>query len=248
VNAQDLINFSINTLKADSRYADVDMSTTSAFYNLTILPSSLLFKPIYDLVQNNLKALQPTTMTSAQLDGISEVFFKPRRTEDLIQLTVNVYLTNTASATEPLIISATNDEFRTSQNQVLYPIQDYVFAYNTLPLDETSTYRVATITAQANQAYSLIAPNSIISSTISHSKYDHVNNPYSSSKPISSETDNELKADLQQALITRNNVNAPSIYTNIKNEFPTITDCLAIGYKDPEMQMHLPRVCMQVHS
>ena len=40
MNGSEFIQFAIDTLKADSNYADVDMSESSAFYNLVILPFS----------------------------------------------------------------------------------------------------------------------------------------------------------------------------------------------------------------
>jgi hypothetical protein len=41
MNSQDIIKFSIDTLQADSRFADIDMSESSSFYNLVILPFSI---------------------------------------------------------------------------------------------------------------------------------------------------------------------------------------------------------------
>lgn len=235
MNSTDYINYAVDILKNNINYIDVDMSSTSAFYNLNILPFSILYKSILDLNNNTLNALQPTTMSSSQLDNFGELLFSTRRTDGSVMLSINIYLTNVASAVEPLIIYTT-DQFKTFNNQTFTPIQDYIFAFNTLPLDETSTYRVATIIAQCTDSTAQIDINSISSSTISHSQYSYADNIVTSSAPVTAETDDEFLASMQSALITRNNINQPSIYTNIKNIFPTIKDCFTTGYGDPEMQ------------
>lgn len=229
MNGTDLIKFAVDTLKADSRYADVDMSETSVFYNLVILPFSILSKPVFDLNDSTLNALNINNMTEAQLDDFA-IPYATRRTESSLTLQVDIYLTNTASPVEPLIIT-TGDEFRTGSNQLFNPMKDYIFAFNTLPFDGTSTYRVATIFTTSSQSYNQITENSIATSSISHPQLSFVTNTKASSSPIATETNAEFILDIQKALARKTD---PTL--DLKLAYPVITDALAIGYGDPEMQ------------
>lgn len=235
MNGSELIQFAIDTLKADSNYADVDMSESSAFYNLVILPFSVLAKSVFDLNASNLDALKLSTMSSSQLDDYGTLFFATRRSQNLLTLEVSIYLTNSTNTTEPLVIY-TSDQFRTSQNQIFNPIQDYIFSYNTLPTDPTGQYKIATIITSSSQNYTQILENTITTSTILHPLLQFVTNTKASSSPISAETDEEFINTIQKAISQRSNLTSDSLYTNIKTAFPQITDSLAIGYGDPEMQ------------
>lgn len=237
MNGTDFIKFAIDTLKADPNYSDIDMSESSAFYNLVILPFSVLVKPVMDLNQSNLNALKLDTMSVAQMDDYAATFFVKRRTENLLTLEVSIYLTNTASPTEPLVIS-TNDQFRTSQNQVFTPIQDYVFAYNVLPTVTINgtIYKVATIITSSSNNYIQVTEGSVKTSSLLHPLVQFVTNTKSSSSPLSAETNAEFITTIQKAISQRNNTTSDSLYTNLKLAFPQITDCLSLGHSDPEMQ------------
>ena len=94
MNGSELIQFAINNLKADPNYADVDMSESSAFYNLVILPFSVLAKSVIDLNEKNLAGLKLDSMSSSQLDDYATLFFTKRRSETLITAEVLIYLSN----------------------------------------------------------------------------------------------------------------------------------------------------------
>jgi hypothetical protein len=235
MNSQDIIRFAIDILKADPRYADVDMSESSSFYNLTILPFSILAKPLFDLNEKTLSSMRLEDMTETQLDEFAKLFFIQRRTESLTNLPIEIYLNNIAGSVEPLVI-ATNEEFRTSQNAIFYPIQDQIFTYSNLPLDETNTYRVARIITTSNLNLSTINKNSIKTTSLNHPQLAFVNNSQSSSIPITKETNEEFIQSIKKSLTIRNCIKPDAIYTLLKTAFPNILDCLAIGYGDPEMQ------------
>ena len=237
MNGTDLIKFAVDTLKADPNYNDVDMSESSAFYNLVILPFSVLAKPIFDLNASNLTALKLDTMTTSQLDDYASLFFIKRRTENLMTLEVSIYLTNTASATEPLLVY-TSDQFKTNQNQIFVPIQDYIFAYNSLPTVTVNStiYKVATIIVSSSQPYTKILENTVKTSSLLHPLLQFVTNTKASSSPLSAETNAEFISTIQKSLSQRNNATSDSLYTNLKSAFPQIIDCLSLGYGDPEMQ------------
>jgi hypothetical protein len=237
MNGTDFIKFAIDTLKADPNYSDIDMSESSAFYNMVILPFTVLSKPIYDMNEANLSALKLESMTDTQMDDYASMFFVKRRTENLLTLEISIYLTNTATATEPLIVSTT-DQFRTGSNQVFSPIQDYIFAYNVLPTVTVNgtIYKVATIVTSSANNYSQVAEGSIKTSSLLHPLIQFVTNTKSSSSPLTSETNTEFINTIQKAIAQRNNTTSDSLYTNLKLAFPQITDCLSIGHSDPEMQ------------
>lgn len=236
MQGSDFINYALDTLRNDPRYANVDLSTTSAFYNLNILPFTVLFKPVYDLNQATIKSLQPELMTSAQLDNYGKNFFAPRGTETMISCEVKIYLKIAGGSVEPLIVSTT-DQFKTTANETFYPVQDYIFLYQSLPtvvIGET-TYKVATILTKSQILYSTIQPNTITTSTVTHPQYDHVNNTLVSSNPIPAETDTQFLESIKNAFSLRGSDSPSAIYTNIKNAF-NVSDILRIGYGDPEMQ------------
>jgi hypothetical protein len=185
--------------------------------------------------------MQLENMTEAQLDEFAKLFFITRRTESLTNLSVQIYLNNTAGVIEPLVITTT-DEFKTSQNAAFYPIQDYIFTYDSLPIVALTeggvsvNYKVATVICSSNLNLTSVASNSIKTTTVSHPQLNKVNNSQSSSVPIAKETNTEFIQSIKKSLSTRNPVTSNAIYTILKTAFPHISDCLSIGYGDPEMQ------------
>lgn len=235
MNGQDLINFALNILQNNSNYSNIDMSQSGVFFNLTVLPFSVLVKALIDLNTSNMNALGLSTMTSAQIDNWATWFFENRQTQNLMTVAITIYLTNTTDPTEPLVVS-TSDQFTTGQNQSFAPIQDYIFAYNLLPMDPTNTYRIATIIASSSQNYSQIGANTIKSSSLLHPLLAFVTNLQSSSSPISAQSDADFITSIQQSISQRNNTTSDALSTNLSKAFPQITDSLSIGYGDPEMQ------------
>jgi hypothetical protein len=237
MNSTDIIKFSLDILQADPRFSDIDMSESSAFYNMVILPFSVLAKPLFDINATTLRSMQLENMSSSQLDEFAKLFFITRRTQSLTNISIQIYLNNVAGVVEPLVVSTT-DEFRTSQNAVFYPIQNYLFTYELLPTVVLAgiTYRVATIICSSSLSLTPVAPNSIKTTSISHPQLNSVNNLQSSSVPLSAETDAEFIQSIKKSLTNRNAVGPDSIYTILKTAYPNITDCLSIGYGDPEMQ------------
>ena len=160
MNAQDYIKNAIDTLQADSRFQDVDMSSSSAFFNTRILPFALMSKPLFDLKDSILNALIPDSMSESQMDTYGKLFFVDRPTSSYMTLQVQILLSVIQTTSEPLTI-LTTDEFRTSNNEVFSPVEDYIFAYNTLPIitllynGVSAQYKVATIlTATSSNTYS----------------------------------------------------------------------------------------------
>lgn len=241
MNSTDIIKFSIDTLQADPRFADIDMSESSAFYNMVILPFSILAKPIFDINATTLQSMQLENMSDVQLDEFAKLFFITRRTESLTNLTIQIYLNNVVGSIEPLLIT-TSDEFRTSSNAIFYPIQDYIFTYGSLPtvtINENGvdvTYKIATITGTSSLSLSPILPNTIKTTTVTHPQLNKVNNAQSSSVPIMAETNAEFIQSIKKSLTNRNAITPNAIYTILKTAYPNITDILSIGYGDPEMQ------------
>lgn len=235
MNSTDLIKFSTDVLQADSNYANVDLSTSGAFYNLTILPFSVLTKPLRDLINSNMNALALGTMTSAQLDSWATNLFLTRRTNNLMTVAITIYLTNSTETIEPLMVYTT-DTFTTNQNKIFYPIQDYIFIFSSLPVDSTGNYRYATIIASSTQDYTVTAANTIKSTSLTHPSLSYVTNAAASSTPIEAQTDTDFITSIQSAISARNNTTANAIYTNLEAAYTSITDILAIGYNDPEMQ------------
>ena len=235
MNSTDLIKFSVDVLKADPNYANVDLSASGAFYNLTILPFSVLTKPLRDLINSNINALALSTMTSDQLNSWATNLFLTRRTDNLMTVTITIYLTNSTETIEPLMVYTT-DTFTTNQNKIFYPIQDYIFIFSALPVDSTGNYRYATIIASSTQDYSITAANTITSTSLTHPSLSYVTNAAASSTPIEAETDIQFISSIQSAISARNNTTANAIYTNLEAAYTSITDILALGYNDPEMQ------------
>ena len=235
MDAQDFLKYAVNTLKADPAYQDVDMSTTSPLYNMTILPFAIMSKPIQDMVANVFSQLKLTNMTESQLDDFATGYFIARRSGTLSTVDVTLYFTLTNQTVEPIIIYAT-DEFRTSSGAVFNPIQDYIFAYNILPLDPTHQYRIANITVSSTTLTNQIDPNTINTTSFLHPNLSSITNASSSSVPIESETNAEFIVDLENSLSERSLSKASGIIVNLKNAFTYLTDIMAIGYGDPEMQ------------
>jgi len=239
MNGQDFIKYAINLLQNDplARFVDVDMSPSSAFYNMNILPFSLLAKPVFDLHDDMINSKSLDTLTGAMLDDFSTMFFLPRQTKAYVTLEVKIYIPYTTSVLEPLPV-LTTDEFRTSQNILFYPIQDYIFApatLNTAVLSDGNTYFVASILTASATAASQIPENSITSTTVVYQTTLKVNNVSKSSVPLSAQTDDQFKASLKNALVNRNGLSAASLITNLSNVFP-FASFQPIGYGDPEMQ------------
>ncbi len=247
MNGQDFINFAQSTLATDSRFADVDMSPSSAFYNLVLLPFSLLSKPVFDLHDNMVNSMSLSQMSGTQLDDFATMFFVTRPTQTYVTVQIQIYLPiQSSSGVEPLTVQTT-DEFRTSQNSVFYPVQDYIFAYGSLPTTTivvgggslggiSTVVYCATILASSTSANSQVLANSITSTSLTYTLgILGVNNPSASSVPLPAETDSEFKATIQNTLTLRNNINPSSIITNLTNAFPFAT-FQPIGYGDPEMQ------------
>jgi hypothetical protein len=237
MNSTDIIKFAVDTLQEDSRFSDIDMSESSSFYNMVILPFSILAKPIFDLNATTLKSMQLENMTETQLDEFAKLFFIQRRTDSLTNVAVQIYLNNIAGTIEPLVITST-DEFRTSQNSVFYPIQDYIFTYSSLPTTTVDgiVYKVANIICSSSSNSNVITANSIKTTSVTHPQLNKVNNSKSSSIPISKETNVEFIQSIKKSLSNRNAIEDSAIYTILKTAFPNILDCLSIGYSDPEMQ------------
>lgn len=235
MNSQDIIPYAIETLKNDPRYSNVDMTEESAFYHLNILPFTILCKPIDDLKKYILNSYDLDTMTEDQLDNHMSNFFIKRVSNSSSTIEVLIYLKNTANQTEPLT-TFTTDEYRTSDNKIFFPIRDYIIAYNTLPLDATGNYRVASIIAINTNTTSVTPKGSISTTTFSHPQFDHVTNVSPSSAPKSKETNTEFIKTAKAALSVRNNSNRLSIVANLKNDFPQIIDLSVITSNSAEMQ------------
>ena len=239
MNGQDFIKYATNLLQNDplARFVDVDMSPSSAFYNMNLLPFSILAKPVFDLHDDMVNSMSLDTLTGTMLDDFSTMFFRPRQTKAYVTLEVKIYIPYTTSILEPLPV-LTTDEFRTSQNILFYPIQDYIFApatLNTEVLTDGNTYFVASILTASATAASQIPENSITSTTIIYQTTLKVNNVSKSSVPLAAETDNQFKASLKNALVNRNGLSASSLITNLSTAFP-FASFQPIGYGDPEMQ------------
>ena len=233
MNGTDFLKTAAEILRENPLFKDQDLSETSVIYNTTLLPFALLTKPVADLNAYTLKSMKLDQMTDSQLDDFAAGYFVERRQTNVAVIDVTIYLKNEAAAIEPLIIYTT-DEFRTASNEVFRPVTNYVFAYASLSLDETKTYRVANITVTGNALN--VAENSIKTFTNSHPKIDHVTNLRPSSSPITRETNAELIKTIQRSIAERGNAKADSICTNLKNAFPYIVDVLPIGYGAQEMQ------------
>lgn len=243
MNGQDFVNFAINTLNADSqkRFADVDMSESSAFYNLVLLPFSILSKPVFDLHDSMVNSMSLDALSGSQLDDFGSMFFVSRPTKSYVTLQIQIYLPITSDSVEPLTVQ-TSDEFRTKQNVIFYPVQDYIFAYNALPnislvdnAGNSTTYKVATILTSSTIATSQVLANSITSTSLIYQLVPKVNNIFPSSLPLAAQTDSEYKTTIREALSLRNNVNPASIISNFSKAFP-FASFQPIGYGDPEMQ------------
>lgn len=236
MNGSDYIKYVKDTLQSDSRFADVDMSESSVFYNLQIIPAALMAKPILELNNNTLNSLNLNTQSSTQIDGTASNFFITRKVNDSINLQVVAYFTDDANA-EPILIS-TNDEFLTSQNQVFYSKSEVIAILNTLPLTLINgiNYRTLYIDTQSTQNYTKISPGAIASTSFSHNSLYKVTNLSYSSDPISTESDEDFITRIKKTLTNRNNVNINSIITNVSDEYPNVSACLPICYGDSEMQ------------
>jgi hypothetical protein len=235
MDAQDFLKFAVNTLQADPSYQDKDMSTTSPLYNMTILPFAIMGKPVQDAVDNVFNQLKLVNMTESQLDDFATMYFVVRRSNSLSSVDITIYFTLTPSVTDPVIVYST-DEFKTLNGEVFYPVQDYVFAYNTLPLDSTAQYKIANITASSNTVQNQIQSDSIVSTSFVHPNFSHVANSGSSSIPVNSETNEEFIKDLQNSTSDRTLSTNPGILVNLKDAFNYLTDIMPVGYGDPEMQ------------
>ena len=157
MNGQDFINYGINLLQNDTlqRFVGVDMSVSSAFYNMNLLPTALLSKPVFDLHDDMINSMSLSTMSGSNLDNFSSLFFETRGTQSYVTLEAKIYIPIITGVAEPLVIQTT-DEFRTSQNIVFNPVQDYIFSYSALPtvtLNSTN-YRMATILTSSHNATS----------------------------------------------------------------------------------------------
>lgn len=232
---QDIAIYAIEALKNDSRFSDVDMTPESAFYNLNILPFTILCKPVNDLKNYILNSYDLDTMTEDQLDTHLANMFVTRSGNSSSIVEVLIYLKNTADIVEPLT-TFTTDEYRTDDNKVFYPIRDYVIAYGTLPVDASGNYRIASIMAINTNTTTAIAKGTIKNTTFSHPQFDHVTNISSSSIPKSKESNADYIKTAKAALSVRNNSNRLSITTNLKNDFPSIIDLSVITSNSPEMQ------------
>lgn len=242
MNSTDLVKFAVDTLSSDSRFKDiVDMSETSAFYNLNILPFSLLLKPVADLNTNTLNALELDNMTEAQMDSYAESLFITRRSQSYTTVPITLYFLDPGSVVEPCIIT-TSDEFKTSDNLIYKTIEDYVIDINKLPLvtivkDEVSVQRrMITINTISYDNTDIIDIGTIKTCTIINTYLDFITNLTASSTPPSIQTNEQFKTAIQNAISIRNNSTPSSIYTNITQNFHDVVDCLPICYGDPEMQ------------
>lgn len=223
----------------DDRFSNVDMSESSAFYNLQIVPVALMAKPLIELNESTLNSLNLNTQSSSQIDQTAAKHFITRKVSNSINLQVVLYFNDVANS-EPIVVS-TVDEFLTSQNQVFYPVSEVIAIISTLPLTEIDgiNYRTLYVDVKSNRDYPKINPGAIISTTFIHNAFYKVTNLSYSSDPISSESDADFIARLTKTLTNRNNVNSNSIITNILDNFVNVISCLPIGYGDPEMQRDL---------
>ena len=233
MNSADLIKFTIDNLKQDSRFADIDMSETSTFYNLNILPFALLLKPVKDLNQNTLNGMQLSTMSDVQLDNYATNLFVKRKAQNYTMLEITIYFANPTSIVEPCIITI-SDEFRTSSNQVYKPVQNHIIDINTLPL--VNGRRIVTIMTTSSSNYTIVLEGSIKTSTVSHISLESITNLSKSSVPPSLQTNDQFITAIQNSITFRGNSTPASIYTNITQNFPDVIDCLTVCYGDPEMQ------------
>lgn len=235
-----VISYTRAYLQSDSRFSDIDMSENSAFYQIYILPFSIMAKSIFDLNDETTQTLQLgnyQTLTTSEMDFLAENFLVTRRQASNTTLQVKIYFNVTSSPVDNLIINTT-DTCRTNANLVFNPITNYIFIYTNLPFETYNgvNYRVAVINTQSSNAQAVVPVGAITGSSFINSQIAIVTNTSESSQPVTSESNTEFFNTINSAITQRNNVNEDSILVNYKNKFPTITDIFSTGYGDPEMQ------------
>ena len=237
---KDVVNTSIAVLKGDSRFSDIDMSESSAFYNTFILPFSVLVKSVFDVNEYTRQLTtfsNPSELTEEQLNNLAKLVFAPaRRTNSLCSVEVKVYLNYKAGTIEPLVISE-SDTFYSGQDS-FKPIKEYLFVYELLPVETINSvqYRVASIIVKSETTNSKVAINTITSGSVLHPELAFIKNDAASTNPVLAETNEEYFQTIQNSLSERNLTSIESIATFLKDAYPTITDIFVTGYGDPEMQ------------
>jgi hypothetical protein len=235
MNAKDFLKISIEKLKQNDAYKDIDMSDTSAFYNTVLLPFVLLMKPSQDLLDNNTNSLKLENMSESQLDDFATGYFISRRKQTISTIDVALYFKKVDVPVEPIVIYGT-DDCRTDKNEIFNPVTDYVFAYGSLPevAIGSSIFKVAHIIVSGSA--SNVSENSVKTTSFMHTQLDHITNDRASSSPINQETNAEFIKTLQNSIAERSNSKDDALAINLRKAFPYVTDVLPVGYGAPEMQ------------
>ena len=235
MNGNEFLEYAIANLKANPDYEDVDMSSTSAFYNMTILPFALMGKPVNDMVSNLFETFKLENLSEAQLDDVASITFAERRKNTVSAVGITLTFKNVFEPAEPIMIY-TSDEFKTKNGEIFYPIQNYIHRYETLPISSDGQYRTLNINATSSDTKKQVAAGNIASSSFLHPLLVSVSNTQASSKPLDKETNAEFITRIQRSLGERSLSKAGNIAAFIHRNFPSYSDVSVIQSGDREMQ------------
>jgi len=239
VNFDDAVAFATGALKADERFRDVDLSPSSATFNMVVLPFALMCKGSWDMVewlQRYLLFGDPSQLSPEQLDNIGKMLMAPpRRTGSGVTVEVSLYFRDSPMVPDPIFVGP-GCAFRSSSGALGHPLREQTLWHPSMPRVEVDgkDYRCATLPVRFD-GVGAIPPRSVTQVASVLPGLAFARNEKASSAPVAAQSNAEYFNVIKGSLSARNDVDAASIAANYAGAYD-VSDIFAAGFGDPEMQ------------
>jgi hypothetical protein len=224
----------------------LDIRTGTAIRDLAIRPNATLLAVInkalvYYWSQNSLSNVDNNTPTIF-VDKILQNFFMTRFQGSKATINVNLYFAKRVD-----VSIQTSTFFSTNGTTKFFPVVDTTFSKDQLIFDSYLNKFYISVDLEAEsvgEEYNIVTGSLLYFSNF-NSYFLNAEINYLVSSSQVAETNLQFVGRTRESLSTRNLVNSPSIKSNLKEAFPTLTEIFTVGMGDVEMIRDLTRVIPQ---
>lgn len=219
-----------------AQFPDLDLREGTGLRDLVIRPNAMLLAMVnkaiaYYFSQNTISGIDDNS-PSEILDAIMSNWFLNRNQGSLAIINARLYFARQKN------ISLTSDVFFSPDNTLkYYPLTSTVFNASALYFDAYSNeyYMDVDLIAGGDGNQYNISAGSLLYFTNFDPYFLRAEINYLRESAVPPETNTQFMQRAQTAISTRNLINTPSVISNLRNYFPTLSIVLPIGFSDPEM-------------
>lgn len=219
-----------------SKFENLDLREGTAIRDLVIRPSATLLAMInkasnYYFSQNTIAKVDDETSTD-MVDSLMSNWFLYRNLGSKATINARLFFARSKN------ISLTNNTYFSTDGKLkFFPLSSTVISSTQLSLDtfQNEYYYDITLIAEAEGVDYNLSSGSLLYFSSFDPYFLHGEINYLSSEAGNVETNTQFITRGKNAISTRNNINNPSIISNIQALYSSIPTVLPVGYGDPEM-------------